>query len=872
MEDLHESDQRRRPRDGVKLQAVEHDALHDLSTGEAAAILSVTERTVRRAIARGELRAIKRGATYRIRGDELERYVSWQAQDASPHPVAKIVSFPPPMETPATLPVALSSFVGRQMDLARVSSLLSDPEVRFVTLTGPGGIGKTRLAIAAADAVRDDFPDGVLFVPLADVSRAERVVPAIADSLGLREVAGHDRPTQLRSFLAGKRRLLVLDNFEQVLEAAPAVAALVAESPQLSVLVTSRARLRVPGERELPVPPLALAGNSASPDDLLASGAGQLFVERAQAHDPAFTVDAASAPIIASICARLDGLPLAIELAAARTKVLTPRQMRERLARSLPILTGGDRTAPARHRTMRDAIAWSYDALTPAEQTLFRLLAVFHGGCTLEAIECVSDAACQVSAASQQDVTLDLVDVLLTQSLLKRETGSDGEPRFHLLETIREYGLERLQPAEGDVFRTAHAAYFLTLAKTLRSPVDTQAMRAPLDQLAADDANLRAALAWLEERGPAADLCAMVATLAIYWFQFSRQHEAASWLERALSKLNEASPGNRGLLLTHYGELLTLQGDPARAEPVYAESVALLRDLADPFDLALTLMSCGASRNYSGKYGEAEAYLEEALAVAKTIPDLTLRAAVAGGVLANLSVTARGQENFSLAASRSEAALRWYNGHAFDLAETRTLMDLAGIAKDQDDHVRVVNLYQTCLSRTGERGDMRVVADALTGIAGAAAACGEPRSALLLFGAADALRERVALGLLAPADLALIERDLAILRQTVGAETAATVLAEGRALPLAAAVGVAGTVNGSSGRQPQPDIGSPSALTRREQEVLELLVEGRTDREIAEVLYMGPRTASWHVQAILDKLGVSTRREVAGRARALGLI
>lgn len=854
----------------VRLQAVESGAPPELSTAEAAAILNVTERTVRRAIARGELRALRRGGTYRIASDELERYAARQEQDPSTQPVAAIVTFPPPAEAPATPPVALSSFVGREADLARVVALLSDPGIRLLTLTGPGGIGKTRLAIAAAEAVRDDFPDGVAFVPLAHVTHAELVIPAVAHSLALREVAGRDRRIQLLSFLAGKRLLLVLDNVEQVLEAAPGVAELVAESPQLSVLVTSRARLRVQGERELPVSPLTLAGDDATPDDLLRSGAGRLFVERAQAQDPDFRVDAASAPIIASICARLDGLPLAIELAAARTKVLTPRQMRERLDRSLPILTSGDRNAPARHRTMRDAIAWSYDALAPEQQTLFRQLAVFHGGCTLEAIEWVWDAGCQGSVEKAD--TLDLVDALLSQSLLTRETGSDGEPRFHLLETIREYGLERLEPAEAVAFRAAHAAYYLELAKTLRPIVDTQATRAPLDRLAADDANLRAALAWLEERGPGSDLCAMVAALAIFWFGFSRQREAATWLKRALSKRDEASVADRGLLLTHYGELLTLQGDPVQAEAVYAEGLALIRDVDDPFDLALTLMSCGASRNYGGKYAEAERYLEEALVVTQTIPDLTLRAAVAGGVLANLSVTARGQENFSLAAERSEAALRWYNGHGFELAETRTLMDLAAIAKDQGDHEQVVDLYQTCLLRTGERGDMRVAADALNGIASAATAWGEHRSALLLFGAAEALRERVSLGVMDPADLALIERDLTIVRQAVGEETAAMVLAEGRILPLAAAIDVASTVNDSDSRRQVPGTASPSALTRREREVLALLLEGKTDRDIAEALYMGPRTASWHVGTILDKLGANTRSEVIGRARALGLV
>lgn len=867
MEEQREPDQRRRSRPGhAALLAVPVAAPADLSTSDVAAILNVTERTIRRAIARGELRASRRGATYRVTHEELDRYAARHGPDAAPQPQPKIVSVPPMAEALEQLPEWLTSLVGRDADVARVAALVSDAAVRLVTLTGPGGIGKTRLAIAVAAASRASFPDGVIYVPLVDITQPELVIPAIADALALREVAGRNRWSQLRSFLAGKRLLLTLDNIEQVLEAGADVAALASACPQLTILVTSRARLQVQGEHELPVPPLTVAGSNATPDEVLSSGAGRLFVERAQAHDPAFSVDEASAPLIASICARLDGLPLAIELAAARTKALTPRQMHDRLDRSLPILTSGNHDAPLRHRTMRNAIAWSYEALTPAAQALFRLLAVFHGGCTLDAIEWVVER--EARGDGREFETLDLVDSLLGQSLLTRKTGSDGEPRFVLLETMREYGLEHVEPAEADAFRAAHAAYYLGLAQNLRPIVDTQAMSAPFEHLAADDANLRAALAWLEERGPEADLCALVAALAIYWFGFSRQQEAAFWLARAMRSSVAASPVDQGRLLIHWGELLTLQGDPASAEPVFAEGVALIRAEDDPCDLALTLMSSGASRNFAAAYAAAESYLNEALAVAHTIPAATLRAAVTGGIMANLSVTARGQDNLALAAERSQAALRCYADHGFDLAETRTLMDLAGIAKDQDDHERVVDLYQECLTRTGERGDMRVVVDALTGIASAATAWGDYRSALLLFGAADVLRERVALSVIDPADQALVERDLAILRQAVGEETAGRVLAEGRTLPLADATHVAATVNKTGGRQSQRE----RSLTRREHEVLVLLAERKTDREIAEALYIGPRTASWHVQAIINKLGVSSRREVVARARALGLV
>jgi predicted ATPase/DNA-binding CsgD family transcriptional regulator len=792
------------------------------------------------------------------------------------------------------LPQPLSSFIGRADDLAAVVALLAEPAVRVLTLTGPGGIGKTRLALAAAAAAREHFPDGVAFVPLAAVSRPELVLPAIAQALGLRQATGRDHRLPIHTFLRAKRLLLVVDNVEHLLDAAPEIAQIAAQAPGVTLLVTSRSPLRVSGEQEWPVAPLPLppAGLPITASTLLSSDAARLFIARAQAHDPGFRVDTEIAPLIAEICARLDGLPLAIELAAARVKVLPLPRLRERLERRLPLLTGGVRDGPHRHGTMSDAIAWSYDLLSPDQQRLFRQLAVFAGSFTLDAVEAIGNwqlaigsesdgeqvfahrhaTGRQPIANSQQPDPLDLLAALVDQSLLVREVGIDGEPRFRMLETIHEYGREQLAGDEAEAARAAHARYYLALAQALRPLTNSRATRAPLDRLTADDANLSAALAWLDEHGPAADFVALVVACWSYWFAVGRLREGEQWLERALAKRDAASPPDRARLEIGAGELLMLKGESARVDAAFAEGVALLRAVDDPFDLAMALISRGALANISSRHAEAETHLVEALAVAEPIADRRLRAAVAGGALANLSVSARGQGDFDRAAARSEEALRRYHGQDLGLAETRSLMDLAGIAKDQGDHRLVVELCQACLERTGERGEMRLIADALTGIAGAASAWGQSRAAVQLFAAAAAVRERDGIAMMLPGDVAAVERHLGELRAALDDDAFAAAWAEGYALTVPEAVAVAATVSPLPGDSLNAPASGRIVLTGREQDVLRLLAAGQTNREIAAALFIAPRTVSWHVSAILSKLGVTTRREAVDRARAVGYL
>ena len=371
-------------------------------------------------------------------------------------------SFPPPrtLERHETnLPMQLTTLVGREAEIAHISAMIERDGARLVTLTGPGGTGKTRLALAVAAEALDTFPDGVWFVDLAPLTDPALVLPGIAGVLGVREAGGQPLLRTVEAFLATKRLLLVLDNFEQVLDAAPQLAELLSACPRLSMLVTSREPLQVRAEQQVPVAPLPLPPQERmlSLSELARVPAIDLFVQRARAIVPDFTLTEENAPAIVAICQRLDGLPLAIELAAARIRILPPQALQERLERSLPVLTSGPRDAPARQRTLRDAIAWSHDLLEGDEPALFRRLAVFSGGWTLEAAEAVIG----------NDGVLDVftgITALADKSLVRPLATTDPEPRFGMLETIREFGLEQLTAAgELDATRGRHAAYLVDL-------------------------------------------------------------------------------------------------------------------------------------------------------------------------------------------------------------------------------------------------------------------------------------------------------------------------------------------------------------------------------------------------------------------------
>jgi predicted ATPase/DNA-binding CsgD family transcriptional regulator len=485
------------------------------------------------------------------------------------------------------LPIQPTPFIGREREVAAVQQLLEREDMRLLTLTGPGGGGKTRLGLQVAAELSDHFADGVYFVNLAPISDPELVVPTIAQTLAVKESGTRPMLELLQAFLQEKLLLLVLDNFEQVIAAAPRLSDLLTACPHIKLLVTSRAVLHLSAEHEFAVPPLSLPDLKHLPDLVTLSQyeAVALFIERAQAVRSEFQVSNATAPAVAEICARLDGLPLAIELAAARIKLLPPQALLARLGKRLAVLTGGVRDAPARQRTLRNTIDCSYQLLDVAEQQLFRRLAVFAGGCTLEAAE----AVCSAGGAGALSL-LDGVASLMDKSLLRQTEREGAEPRLVMLETIREYAWECLTASgEIEASRKAHAANYTQLAEEIRPKLTSAEQGRWFTQLERENPNLRAALQWALERKEAELVLRLSTALSYFWLTSGHLNEGCEWLEQVLAASGEMDAAVRAKILHDFGPLLLNRGDYKQAERRLEESVALYRELGDILSMAQSL-------------------------------------------------------------------------------------------------------------------------------------------------------------------------------------------------------------------------------------------------------------------------------------------
>jgi non-specific serine/threonine protein kinase len=741
--------------------------------------------------------------------------------------------------------------LGREADLEAAQALLLQGDVRLVTVTGPPGVGKTRFAVAIASAVEEEFDDGAVFVDLTPVSDPRLVVNALAQVLGVIEDPGRVLLRTLTEYLDGRSLLIILDNFEQVAAAGPDAVSLLTAGPNIKLLITSREPLHVSWERTYALPPLAHPETGARHDAaaLARFPATALFIERARAAQAGFSADDASGPAIAEICRRLDGLPLAIELAAAWTKVLGLQEILAKLHRGQGLPDGGRHDVPERHRTLTSAIASSYELLSQADRAIFRRLGAFAGGASLEAIEFVCQGA-------SPDVLVSLSSLVNKNLVLRLDA---GETRFRLLETIREFALQELDRAgETDGVRSRHIGWFLRLAERAWRLLWSEHQATWLERMDREHDNVRSALHWalLEGKDEEAGVC-LAGAMNRFWYVRGHFREAQQWLAVAASK-RRISGRARARALAALANHLYARGSADAALATAEEAVALAEAVDEPILTAMALQAVALAA-MARDDPRTEGLIREMLAASRRAGDawLTARAlAYLGGVLQNngdLVGAKRALEEALLLAR--PLGDRWLMS---------TVTSNYGWALASEDPARAEAFFKESLTLAHETGHRWRIVHCLENLAGLLIASRRAQEGAMLLGAAETLREVIGSPRGAPGRLRF-ERTVAAAREQLGPARFEALWRKGRNMTLddTVALGLGRSVASSRPRSQRP-----GGLTGREVQITLAMARGLTNREIAEELAISERTVDAHVQNILNKLGMSRRTQVVSWASA----